>query len=278
MGKLHGSFLDTMLWATESPDDPLAAWPIQGVRWTRQRRLFRCVECRLLRCWCIGDAADGHRCTLRDANNPATSITVDASNSPAFYEAFPAWTYDSFWTIGMETTEDDGQLPSSVNLPPATELCAGLGIDNGSLYITGSTDNWPANALAGDDLKVLIARVTTCSDFSIQACEVFVGGSQDSVHQSVKSVVLHHCCTEPDACNYNPSATTDDGTCVFDDGIYGCDGECITDTDTGRHLRPKRVGLHGCRGMQLRRERHGRRWHVRIRDVRGMRQRQCVQL
>ena len=52
-------------------------------------------------------------------NHAETSITVDASNSAAFYEAFPAWTYDSFWTIGMETTEDDGQLPSSVNLPPA---------------------------------------------------------------------------------------------------------------------------------------------------------------
>ena len=170
-----------------------------------------------------------------------------------------------------------------VNLPPATELCAGLGIDNGSLYITGSTDNWPANALAGDDLKVLIARVTTCSDFSIQACiQVFVGGSQDSVQQACPEetlLVLH----QGFARNRMLATTT-----LLPRRTMG--HVCLTMASTGAtgvhhrhgrgwHLRPKRVGwMHGCRGMQLRRERHGRRWHVRIRDVRGMRQRQCLQL
>ena len=36
---------------------------------------------------------------------------------------------------------------------------------------------------------------------------------------------------EEGACNYNPLATTDDDSCVFDDGIYGCDGECFNDED-----------------------------------------------
>jgi hypothetical protein len=229
--------LDTMLWATESPDDPLADLAYYGVydvyaNFTDSSDVLSAVYSDF---GALGTPPMGIDAPCGCHNPAETSITVDASNAPAFYEAFPAWTYDSFWTIGMETTEDDGQLPSSVNLPPATELCAGLGIDNGSLYITGSTNNWPANAVAGDDLKVLIARVTTCSDFSIQACiQVFVGGSQDSVQQACPEeplLVLHQGCTEPNACNYNPSATTDDGTCVFDDGIYGCDGECITDTD-----------------------------------------------
>ena len=90
------------------------------------------------------------------------------------------------------------------------------------------------NAVAGEDLKVLVARVTTCSDFTIRACiQTYVGGDQDSVQQFCPEplLVLHQGCTEEGACNYNPLATTDDDSCVFDDGIYGCDGECFNDED-----------------------------------------------
>ena len=188
--------------------------------------------------------------------NPAmTSVTVDASNNPAFYAAFPEYEFDSFWTIGMQTSEDAGQLPSNIGMGSPGDLCAGIGIDNGTLYITGSMGNWPVNAVAGEDLKVLIASVTTCSDFTIQAClQVFVNGSQDEVQQVCPEplVVLHEGCTAEDACNYNPNATTDDGSCVFDDGIYGCDGECISDVDDDGICDQNEVG--GCRhgGLQFR--------------------------
>ena len=168
-------------------------------------------------------------------HNPAqTSTVVDASNNPAFFAAFPDYEYDSFWTIGMTTSEAEGQLPSNIGMGAPGDLCSGFGITNGSLFITGTTGDWPVNAVAGDDLKVLVARVTTCGDFTLQACaQVFVEGSQDSVQQFCPEplLVLHQGCTEEGACNYNPLATTDDGSCVIDDGIYGCDGECINDED-----------------------------------------------
>ena len=183
--------------------------------------------------------------------NPAmTSVTVDASNNPAFYAAFPEYEFDSYWTIGMQTSEDAGQLPSNIGMGLPGDLCAGIEIDNGTLYITGSPGDWPVNAVAGDDLKVLIASVTTCSDFTIQAClQVFVNGSQDEVQQVCPEplVVLHEGCTAEDACNYNPNATTDDGSCVFDDGIYGCDGECISDVDGDGICDQNEVG--GCTDM-----------------------------
>ena len=138
--------------------------------------------------------ADGHRCTLRVPQPCRDLHHGGRQQQPCFYEAFPAWTYDSFWTIGMETTRTMDNCLANVNLPPATELCAGLGIDNGSLYITGSTDNWPANALAGD-LKVLIARVTTCKRLSIQACiQVFVGEAKTAFSRRVLKS-LCSCCT-----------------------------------------------------------------------------------
>ena len=38
-------------------------------------------------------------------------------------------------------------------------------------------------------------------------------------------------CTYPDACNYDPLATNDDGSCFFADAGLDCSGNCILDTD-----------------------------------------------
>ena len=39
-------------------------------------------------------------------------------------------------------------------------------------------------------------------------------------------------CMEPSACNYNPEATFDNGTCYYAVAEYAdCDGECLSDTD-----------------------------------------------
>ena len=38
-------------------------------------------------------------------------------------------------------------------------------------------------------------------------------------------------CMDPEACNYNPSATQNDGSCAYAEMFYDCDGNCINDTD-----------------------------------------------
>ena len=38
-------------------------------------------------------------------------------------------------------------------------------------------------------------------------------------------------CTEEGACNYDPEATQNNGSCEFPDPFYDCDGICINDTD-----------------------------------------------
>jgi len=38
-------------------------------------------------------------------------------------------------------------------------------------------------------------------------------------------------CMDSEACNYNPSATQNDGSCTYADLYYDCDGNCLNDTD-----------------------------------------------
>ena len=38
-------------------------------------------------------------------------------------------------------------------------------------------------------------------------------------------------CTYPTACNYDPDATADDASCIYPELGYGCDGNCLFDTD-----------------------------------------------
>jgi hypothetical protein len=38
-------------------------------------------------------------------------------------------------------------------------------------------------------------------------------------------------CTDMDACNYNPSANTDDGSCEYAEENFDCDGNCLLEVD-----------------------------------------------
>ena len=38
-------------------------------------------------------------------------------------------------------------------------------------------------------------------------------------------------CTDETACNYNPGATVDDGSCEYAEENYDCDGNCIVEVD-----------------------------------------------
>ena len=38
-------------------------------------------------------------------------------------------------------------------------------------------------------------------------------------------------CTDSTACNYDASATDDDGSCTYAEEFYDCDGNCLNDTD-----------------------------------------------
>ena len=107
-------------------------------------------------------------------NPVATSVLMDASNSSFFWGAFPLWEYDTYWTIGMESSDSPGDIPQSIDLPDGEDICSSS-ISDGAFFVLSS----PTNAIAGDDLRILIAQVTTCGDWCFGASfHIFVEGQQ----------------------------------------------------------------------------------------------------
>ena len=113
--------------------------------------------------------------------NPVTnSLVMDATNNSLLWQ-FPAtalYEYDTFWTIGKLSGDAAGQNPTWVSTPlvDGTDICSSQ-IGNGSAFVTGT----PQNAIAGDDLKIVVARVTTCGDWSLNLnLQVFVDGDNGS--------------------------------------------------------------------------------------------------
>lgn len=176
-------------------------------------------------------------------HNPVTSsYAMDATNpSGLWIGPFLDLEYDTYMTIGMESSDAPGFLPQTVGLPSNGETICTDVIDNGSIFSVGM----PQNAVAGDDLKVLVAQVTTCGHFTFNACvQVFVGGVQESIQYDCPGLleVTHvfedgDCvndadddgicdefeiigCMEEEACNYDSSATDNTGGCDYT--CYGC--------------------------------------------------------
>ena len=176
-------------------------------------------------------------------HNPVMGSNVmDATNTSALWIGpFMDWEYDTYWTIGMESSDAPGSLPQSVGMPTTgANICSDI-TDNCTIFCVGI----PSNAIAGDDLKILIAQVTTCGHFSLSACaQVFVEGDQQQVQYACPPLleVTHiydngECvndadgdgicdefevigCMEEDACNYDPAATDNTGGCDY--SCYGC--------------------------------------------------------
>lgn len=176
-------------------------------------------------------------------HNPVTGSNVmDPTNTSALWIGpFVDWQYDTYWTIGMESSDAPGSLPQSVGLPSnGLNVCSDV-TDNSTIFCVGT----PSNAIAGDDLKVLVAQVTTCGHFSLSAClQVFINGDQQAIQYACPPPleVTHiwedgECvndadgdgvcdefevigCMEEEACNFDPAATDNTGGCDY--SCYGC--------------------------------------------------------
>ncbi len=144
-----------------------------------------------------------------------------------FFPFVPALEFDSWVTIGRE---DQGQPGNSVALlqsssdPWIDEFTAGQsfgmdGIFGGSWFTTFSLQS--VNGFPDANLRVLLGQFTTDGLFDgYLNIQVFLGGTNQNEirHEGIPfssdpNAVFG--CTDPVASNYDPAATSDNGTCVF---------------------------------------------------------------
>ena len=164
----------------------------------------------------------------------APSYEYGDDPNPALFSVIPTLEYDSWMSIGMMSSDDEGSI-SNIGMSDAMDEFTSTGnfyIDDpigGSWFFPGfPCGTTPivdcANqyaAFGGADNKVLLAQITTDDSFTgVFNVQIFVNGVQGDSNNyngfgfsSDTSDVFG--CTDPNASNYDATATVDDLSCVL---------------------------------------------------------------
>ena len=215
------------------------------------------------------------------AFNSAFNSSWSASGiNPAFLPVFPDLADDTYATIGLAGPASSSGIPGAAdpsvvedtNQPITPYFLTDGATDMVSNTLTGASYyilNTASNGLPDENLQVLILQVTTAGSVSgtmnVQVFPLGIGADQQLIAWDFDGVGVYGGsevpgCTVEQACNYDPAATVDDGSCDFEscyvfgcndpeacnydpsvdfnDGScdyanfpYDCDGACVNDTD-----------------------------------------------
>lgn len=183
---------------------------------------------------CSGDDNNPLRLMTGNAgwyNSPFNASAFALGLNPMLYDIIPEIEFDSFITIGAEDATTPANMhPSSIwgSIDATNEFDGdGNGSDlevndsqGGAWYIPfpgiDMANEHPA--FAGDDLRVLVAQVTTAGTLEGQIqIQIFQNGLQSDEYRSLMPIAFEAIagCLDPDALNYNESANMDDGSCNY---------------------------------------------------------------
>lgn len=181
----------------------------------------------------------------------ASGYAADGVN-PVFYGFAPTLVYDSWLTIGIESTPMGSEVAISA-VESTTQPFLGcfnytsalsgtdITVDDetgGAWYVLNGTPN----GLPDENLQVLVLQITTegelCGTMNFQIFEHGDGQNGDTRLTytfcgagTFDPVAAGAGCTDSTACNYDPDAGEDDGSCVYAETYYDCSGVCLVDTD-----------------------------------------------
>lgn len=152
-------------------------------------------------------------------NHPTASEGFANAINTAFFTAFPDLEYDSWLTIGASSS-DDGMDISSVADPVYNAFDAfenGEDVNSntaiGNLWFTlyPGLEGLDNVGFAGDDLKVLVAQITTAGSISGSIyVQIFPEGMQDpDIRLLLPILYAPDQCMDEEACNYSAQAWLD---------------------------------------------------------------------
>jgi hypothetical protein len=164
--------------------------------------------------------------------NDAVGADFGGGVNPAFFAAFPSLEFDSWFTIGAQPGDDDG-----LNNAFDAALTSLADFNSGgdfivNTFIGGSIFVVPGANAQGVPVanRVLLGQFTTSGQVSALVNLQVRDSNEDSHYAEGMTLVFPvgvPGCQDMTACNYNPDATFDDGSCAVDDECGVCGGEGI---------------------------------------------------
>ena len=167
---------------------------------------------------------------------PVGDITPSGVIS-AVWSSFPSNEFDSYFTIGIDgppvsangegdvLTLQSSQSPWQPVFEPGNgAVGSGFGLTDltGGMWFTQSTFT---NGIAGDDQRILIAQLTTNGTLSGNLnVQIFLEGDNQFGSIYLNLDIPVYGCTDPAACNFNPAANEEDGSCAALDACGICNG------------------------------------------------------
>jgi len=150
--------------------------------------------------------------------------------NPIFFSSFPNLEYDSWFTIGSAPGDTDG-LNSAFdsNLSALADFNSGGNFVvntfiGGSIFVVpGANDQGvPVNG------RVLLGQFTTSGVVDALVNIQYRNAAQESIYAEGLSITFPDVtmgCTDATACNYDPTAEMNDGSCLMNDDCGVCGGD-----------------------------------------------------
>ena len=171
---------------------------------------------------CSGD--DQNPMYLNSTSEPAwfqhdlatTALATDVN--PAFFDAFPEFAYDSWFTIGAEdntATVDVVELGDpEYDAFEIFENGNNVAVESnvGCAWFVLPTPN-SEEAFSGEDMRILVAQLTTAGEISGQI-QVQLFPDFDNQNEFREALPILMACNDPEALNYEPLSFNADG-CLY---------------------------------------------------------------
>ena len=196
-------------------------------------------------------------------------ISFSCQAQTTFVGAISAeWSIEGNWSNGLPAIDNDATIPADkiVSNSGESEIESNFAIDNFGTFNNSSIVNNLGTITNNVGASIVNSGTFTNNGtlFNCGTLEGSFGGTQvltGTENASGECVVLG--CTDSTACNYEASATEDDGSCDDPDFGYDCSGNCISDDndngvcddleciDANASQFPFVTFNHGCLGTQV---------------------------